>query len=1461
MRVFKELSGKEKGTALAVLLLYPFMLLFARLGKSVKFLNTRGRQITASALTACLLLTMLPLSGITASAATGTDPQVSYKIGEAYKYTSTSGISTLAHGKNSPLTSTAISSANGNVISLGTTANTSSLSTNGKLIYLPVAVTVTVPANTAEYYLQHDVAVSATRVVQSTSAAATANAAVYYLGTQDTSSEITFYPYSGGGDTKAGTDAKELNMACLGKVDTTSKVFTMDVSKVIVYSNTSDTAVKITHYFGVMIAAQNASKYTNTMTGTFTFTAKALHGHDGAIFDTAWKTTGGAVSESGNYYLSSDMIATGNIAINSGVTANLCLNGYTLNMGEFYLTNNGTLLICDCGDGGGITSTIPSSSASPKGTVSNKSTLTVTGGHISNTGDVSGQSHFAIVNNGKAAVATVTGGKVTSTSYGIYNYGSYSATAGPSLTLGGSLVVESTHIAVRNAYGTVDIGGGTYTSTDSYGISNSGTESLTAVMTVTGGNITGTTGISNDSHTDLTVSGETTIIGTSSYGVTNSSNFTFIDGSIVCTGNGSGIYNNCTGKAVLTMKGGRVVSENSHGIYNNGGRVDMSGGTVTSPSNNGIYNTTYTNGSTTYIGTLTVTGGEITGVRGIYNADEQAVVHMKGGKVAGTSSNGLYNRGLLYLSGSPVIIGATADIYKTDTAAIHAQSNDTNPVAYVGTSGDPLTVVLGSYTVGNTVVCHVTAANRNSFKVAHSSYTLIQSGDNLILAVPHTHDNDTFTEWTATGDRVSESGNYYLSSDMIATGDIAINSGVTATLCLNGHTLNMGEYYISNAGTLTVCDCGTDGKITSIDNGIGNTGTVTVTGGTVSGIYGIRNSGNGTVEISGGTVIGTTDGIYNYNGIIKVSGGSVYTAERNGIWNYKGRVEISGGAVTGSTMGIYIENAGSVTVSGGAVIAQNGRGIYNLNGGTIVVSNGEVTGSEYGIYNEVGTLTVTAPARVVGGKTGIFDYTTTTTVVSGTVVSTGEFGSGYSYGIYFCGTGVLEFSGTVNTTGKYSWGIYNVTTGTVNAAGTVTAYGSTACRGIYNDANGTVNSSGTVTATGGSSRGISNNQTGTITVTGGSVSSTYYGIRNYGPGTIYISGGTVTGTDCAIQNNDTGVIFVSGGTVSSEKYGIHGKKGSVYLSGTPTVSGDIASLYKNSNHLIYAQSNDSTPVPYSGDPLTVYVDNGSAGDIVVNKVNDQNSTAFSVTNEGYSLKQEGENLILAIVHTHSFAYTVSGDGKTVTAACAGEGTCDYTGTDLALTIVAPEMTVFGDGKSPSATLSGTGLAGVTTLPAIHYVGRNGTDYADTTTPPTGVGQYTASLTVEGQTIRVDYAIESVPPTYTVTIPAEITLGETVTVQAEGVSVGEGWEVHIKLTATSGKNNAFTLANDQNQTLTYRVSRDGTPVAIGDTVLALTPASGEVAGTELAFSLPLQAPYSGDYSGTVTFTVSTERGAT
>lgn len=126
-----------------------------------------------------------------------------------------------------------------------------------------------------------------------------------------------------------------------------------------------------------------------------------------------------------------------------------------------------------------------------------------------------------------------------------------------------------------------------------------------------------------------------------------------------------------------------------------------------------------------------------------------------------------------------------------------------------------------------------------------------------------------------------------------------------------------------------------------------------------------------------------------------------------------------------------------------------------------------------------------------------------------------------------------------------------------------------------------------------------------------------------------------------------------------------------------------------------------------------------------------------------------------------------------------------------------------------------------------------------------------------------WALGGTAPTYTVTIPATVELGGTVTVSAEGVSLVEGSQLVVTLSGTNDTGNAFKLKTDEGAELSYNITKDGTALSVGGTVLTVAGGTANNSGSaSLNFSNPTTAiRYSGTYKGAVIFTVSVKEVST
>ena len=117
--------------------------------------------------------------------------------------------------------------------------------------------------------------------------------------------------------------------------------------------------------------------------------------------------------------------------------------------------------------------------------------------------------------------------------------------------------------------------------------------------------------------------------------------------------------------------------------------------------------------------------------------------------------------------------------------------------------------------------------------------------------------------------------------------------------------------------------------------------------------------------------------------------------------------------------------------------------------------------------------------------------------------------------------------------------------------------------------------------------------------------------------------------------------------------------------------------------------------------------------------------------------------VVVTKHTHSWTYTA--EGATITAKCNESGCYLDNGSGGSVTIHAPERKVYEDGKNKEATVvwSSDWVADVAqdTVKA-NYTGTiaNGNTYNGGISAPADAGEYTASITVGGETAKVKYTI-------------------------------------------------------------------------------------------------------------------------
>ena len=134
--------------------------------------------------------------------------------------------------------------------------------------------------------------------------------------------------------------------------------------------------------------------------------------------------------------------------------------------------------------------------------------------------------------------------------------------------------------------------------------------------------------------------------------------------------------------------------------------------------------------------------------------------------------------------------------------------------------------------------------------------------------------------------------------------------------------------------------------------------------------------------------------------------------------------------------------------------------------------------------------------------------------------------------------------------------------------------------------------------------------------------------------------------------------------------------------------------------------------------------------------------------------------------------------------------------------------------------------------------------------------YAVTIRVTFRQMPIIYATvgDQVAPTFTVTIPATVELGNQITVSAENVVVNKGSQVEVSITDASGIGNPFTMTSTAGDSFAYSVTANGNAISSGSNVLLVNPDTASAGSVTLKFEKPKKAIYAGNYTGSVTFTI-------
>ena len=237
---------------------------------------------------------------------------------------------------------------------------------------------------------------------------------------------------------------------------------------------------------------------------------------------------------------------------------------------------------------------------------------------------------------------------------------------------------------------------------------------------------------------------------------------------------------------------------------------------------------------------------------------------------------------------------------------------------------------------------------------SHGRVYYDSESDSYYSLLAHVHGGEELTAWQQTDSLPDASGMYYLTGNVTLTSGQALGNDVT--LCLNGHRVT-GDVTVTG-GSFTLADCG-DGSLTG-DVTVNKDGSFTLEDCALSG----RIENSGTLTISGGTVTaGEGTGIEN-KGTFTMNSGTI-TAGGTGVVN-NGTLTMNGGAVTGCGKGV--ENNGTMAVSGDVRIAGNTNGNLHLpDGNTVAVGTLDSTANIGITAEKQGELTADGSIRLTSG--------------------------------------------------------------------------------------------------------------------------------------------------------------------------------------------------------------------------------------------------------------------------------------------------------------------------------------------------------------------------------------------------------------------------------------------------------------------------------------------------------------
>jgi len=505
---------------------------------------------------------------------------------------------------------------------------------------------------------------------------------------------------------------------------------------------------------------------------------------------------------------------------------------------------------------------------------------------------------------------------------------------------------------------------------------------------------------------------------------------------------------------------------------------------------------------------------------------------------------------------------------------------------------------------------------------------------------------------------------------------------VTLTGKVQNSGINVDIVYMTNGASITsVADITNTSGRAIFNTG---TGTVTVTGGTVSTSSENAIYSQGPVDVNSGTVKATT-GVaiclsslavtnipaVSISGNALVTSGNTKAAEGTILVDGYCNVNISGGTVSNtSSTGRAINCNGwgnKLTISGGTISSGSGSfAINHTNGANITINGGSISGGVALNTTGASKIYISGSAKLTGSALGL-EYGTimvsnergeirmTGGEVSHTGVPTAFANVGNA--ILFTNNGYMEISGgKVTANGNVGIRFNDLKDGGLAISGSAaisSTCGYSDCAAIV--LNGTTTNpwffmmdGGTITNPSG--KGIINKKSGTASISGGTITTRNESFINEGNAGIMISGGTLTSTAYGcFTNYGTGDIDIYGNSKIDGTIGpciINMKNGKISISGdavVTTASPQVDVIYGSAIFLGNVSSATTDRLSISGNAkvsntgtsgarYAIY--NASAGAVIFNCTFDQTITGVlgGTSGSGDYVKTGNSQLTLSGAH-------------------------------------------------------------------------------------------------------------------------------------------------------------------------------------------------------------------------------------